>query len=111
MPNHVEVVLVDSDPSGVVDLAELERKISTSTAAVYFENPSYLGMIETQGPSISAIAKGAGAEVIVGADPLSLGIMKPPAQYGANIAVGPTQPLGVHMNAGGGVGGYLASRD
>jgi glycine dehydrogenase subunit 1 len=47
----------------------------------------------------------------VGADPISLGGLKPPAGYGADIAVGPTQPLGVHMNCGGGVGGYIASRD
>src|SRR5262249_31633150 len=37
--------------------------------------------------------------------------LRPPADYGADIAVGPTQPLGVHMNCGGGVGGYIASRD
>ena len=36
---------------------------------------------------------------------------QPPADYGADIVVGPTQPLGVHMNCGGGVGGYIASRD
>ena len=36
---------------------------------------------------------------------------RPPADYGADIAVGPTQPLGVHMNCGGGVGGFIASRD
>ncbi len=40
-----------------------------------------------------------------------MGVLKPPADYGADIAVGPTQPLGVHMHCGGGVGGYLASRD
>ena len=38
-------------------------------------------------------------------DPISLGVLKAPADYGADIAVGPTQPLGVHMNGGGGVGG------
>jgi glycine dehydrogenase subunit 1 len=111
MPHHIEIVLVDSDPTGLLDLADLERKISRRTTAVYFENPSYLGMIEAHGAEISAIAKAAGAQLIVGADPISLGVLKPPADYGADIAVGPTQPLGVHMNAGGGVGGYLASHD
>ncbi len=63
------------------------------------------------GAEIAKIARAAGAETIVGSDPISLGVLKPPADYGADIAVGPTQPLGVHMNCGGGVGGYLASRD
>lgn len=111
MPRHIEIVLVESDASGLMDVADLERKISPRTAAVYFENPSFLGMIEANGAKIAALARQSGAQLIVGADPLSLGILKPPAQYGADIAVGPTQPLGVHMNAGGGVGGYIATRD
>jgi glycine dehydrogenase subunit 1 len=111
MPRHIDLVPVDSDAAGELDLADLRRKISQRTAAVYFENPSYLGMIETKGAEIATLAQASGAQLIVGADPLSLGILKAPAHYGADIAVGPTQPLGVHMNAGGGVGGYIASRD
>ena len=42
---------------------------------------------------------------------MTLGIVRPPADFGADIVVGPTQPLGVHMNCGGGVGGFMASRD
>ena len=42
---------------------------------------------------------------------ISLGVLAPPGQLGADIAVGSTQPLGIHMNAGGGVGGFIASRD
>ncbi len=38
-------------------------------------------------------------------------MLAPPGDYGADIVVGPTQPLGVHMNCGGGVGGFIASRD
>lgn len=112
MGNHIEVVLVDHDKkTGLLDLADLRRKISMNTAAVYIETPGYLGLIETGAEEIGAMAKANGAEFIVGADPLSLGILKASADYGADIAVGPTQPLGVHMNCGGGVGGYMASRD
>ncbi len=112
MTRHIEVVTVGFDKeTGRIDLADLKKKVSKRTAAVYFENPSYIGQIESEAAEIAAIAKAAGAEVIVGVDPLSLGIMTPPAHYGADIVVGPTQPLGVHMNAGGGVGGFVASRD
>ncbi len=112
MANHIEVKLIDIDrKTGRLDLADLKRKLSASTAAVYIENPSSLGLIEAEAGEAAAAAHAAGAEVIVGVDPLSLGILASPAQYGADIAVGPTQPLGVHMNAGGGVGGFIASRD
>ena len=40
-----------------------------------------------------------------------LGVLAPPGDWGADIVVGTTQPLGVHMNCGGGVGGFIATRD
>jgi len=112
MARHIDVVPVGYDKkTGALDLKDLKAKISARTAAVYIESPGYLGTIEAQGAEIARIARAAGAETIVGSDPISLGVLKPQADYGADIAVGPTQPLGVHMNCGGGVGGYLASRD
>jgi glycine dehydrogenase subunit 1 len=112
MARHIDVEVVEHDPkTGRLDLADLARKLSPQIAAVYFENPSYLGLIEADGEQIAAMTHAVGAEVIVGADPISLGILRGPADYGVDIAVGPTQPLGVHMNCGGGVGGYMASRD
>ena len=106
----IETVACLAD-SGRIDVADLKAKLGPDVAAVYFENPAYLGTIETEGAAISDAARAAGAVTIVGADPLSLGILTPPADYGADIVVGPTQPLGVHMNGGGGVGGYIASHD
>ncbi len=112
MANHIEVVLVEHDPkTGLIDPADIERKLSSRTCAVYVETPSYLGLIETGAAEIARLARAAGAEFIVGVDPLSLGVLKAPADYGADIVVGPNQPLGVHMNCGGGVGGFIASRD
>jgi glycine dehydrogenase subunit 1 len=112
MARHIDIVPIGYDKkTGGIDLRELKAKISARTAAVYIESPGYLGNIEVQGAEIARIARAAGAETIVGSDPISLGVLKPPADYGADIAIGPTQPLGVHMNCGGGVGGYIASRD
>ena len=112
MPSHIDIAEAACDPStGQMDLADLESKLGGDTAAVYFENPAYLGSIEAEGASIAAMARANGAVTIVGADPVSLGALAAPADYGADIAVGPTQPLGVHMNGGGGVGGYMASHD
>lgn len=112
MESHIEVVTVATDPtSGRLSMTDLASKLGPDVAAVYFENPAYLGTIETGAAEIAKLARAAGAETIVGVDPLSLGIMKAPGDYGADIVTGPVQPLGVHMNCGGGVGGFIASRD
>jgi glycine dehydrogenase subunit 1 len=106
----VKLVNYDRD-TGQLDVEDLKNKISSSTAAVYIENPSYLGFIEAQGDQISDIAHDHGALSIVGVEPLSLGVLAAPGGYGADIVVGEGQPLGVHMNYGGGVMGILACRD
>jgi glycine dehydrogenase subunit 1 len=112
MDGHIAVVPVAVDEAtGRLDVADLERKLSERTAAVYLETPGSLGVIETEAERIAALARAAGAETILGVDPLSLGVLAPPGQLGADIAVGSTQPLGVHMNCGGGAGGFIASRD
>lgn len=110
--NRIEIVLVDYDKqTGLMDLKDLKSKISDRTACVYFENPSYLGFIESQGEIISEIAHAVGAEVVVGVDPISLGVLAPPAHYGADIVVGTAQTLGIHMLCGGGSIGFIASKD
>lgn len=97
--------------TGLIDLKDLASKLSTKTAAIYFENPGFLGVIETQGAEIAKLARAKGAETIVGVDPISLGVLAPPSNYGADIVVGTTQSLGTHMSCGGGTGGFIASRD
>jgi glycine dehydrogenase subunit 1 len=109
---RIEIELVGHDPAtGAVDVVDLEARLSERTAAVLFDNPSYLGGIEPNAAEIAALARSGGAETIVGVDPLSLGVLAPPSDYGADIVVGTTQPLGVHMSCGGGAGGFIASRD
>jgi glycine dehydrogenase subunit 1 len=97
--------------SGLMDLDDLKSKISDKIAAVYFENPSYFGIIENQGEEIADIAHQHGALLVVGTDPVSLGLLKPPSQYGADIACGDIQGLGIHMYFGGATGGFISSRD
>ena len=109
---HLEPVLLAYDPhTGLIDLDDLRAKLSAETAAVYFENPSYLGMLETQAAEIARLAHEHGALCAVYADPVSLGVLSPPASYGADIACGDIQALGMHMNYGGGHGGFIATHD
>ena len=112
MDRALTVRTVGYDPAtGCVDLEAVAAAIGSATAAVYFENPNFLGVLEAEAGEIAALARSADAETIVGVDPISLGLIAPPSDYGADIVVGSTQPLGVHLHAGGGVGGFIATRD
>jgi glycine dehydrogenase subunit 1 len=97
--------------TGLMNLDYLEPKMAPDVAAVYFENPSYLGFIETQRQKISDIVHANGSLCVVGVDPISLGVLKPPSQYGADIACGDIQGLGNHMYYGGSVAGFIGTRD
>jgi glycine dehydrogenase subunit 1 len=97
--------------TGLLDLGDLKAKLSADTAAVYVENPSYLGLIETQGREIADLVHANGSLFAVGVNPMSLGVLAPPGNYGADIVSGDTQPLGVHMNYGGGACGFVAVRE
>ncbi|MEA2090306.1 MAG: aminomethyl-transferring glycine dehydrogenase subunit GcvPA [Thermoproteota archaeon] len=97
--------------TGQLDVEDLKTKISEKTVAVYVENPSYLGFIETQVEEIAQIAHDSNCLFIVGVDPVSLGVLKPPGEYGADIVVGEGQPLGNFMNYGGPLLGIFACRE
>ncbi|MEA4961206.1 aminomethyl-transferring glycine dehydrogenase subunit GcvPA [Lutispora sp.] len=108
----IALVPVEYDKNtGLMNLEDLKKKLTSKTAAVYFENPSYLGFIEVNGQEISDMAHEAGALSVVGLDPSSLGVLEPPVKYGADIVCGDLQPLGIHMNYGGGQSGFMATMD
>jgi len=109
---RMQIRLLDYEAAtGHIDLAALRGIISSKTAAVYFENPSYLGHLEVQGDEIAEIVHDRGAVCVVGVDPISLGVIAPPADYGADIVCGDIQSLGMHMQFGGGHAGFIATRD
>ncbi|MCL2164499.1 MAG: aminomethyl-transferring glycine dehydrogenase subunit GcvPA [Oscillospiraceae bacterium] len=108
----MELETVACDPlSGLINLTDLKTRLSDNVACVYVDNPNYLGGIETKVQEISNLAHEAGALFVVGVDPISLGVIKPPGQYGADIVVLDAQALGMHQNYGGAQVGYIACRD
>ena len=107
---EIEMVAID-EKTGGIDLADFRAKIKDDVTAFYCESPNYFGILESSAKSIAEITSGAGAEFIIGVDPITLGVVIAPGDFGADIVVGTTQSLGVHMNAGGGVGGFIATRD
>jgi glycine dehydrogenase subunit 1 len=111
----IVVHTVPFDPAdGQIDvrvLTELLASRGDAIAAIYLETPNFVGVVETGASEVAALARAAGAETVMGADPISLGVLAPPAELGADVAVGSTQPLGIHLYGGGGAGGFIATRD
>ncbi|WJL96331.1 aminomethyl-transferring glycine dehydrogenase subunit GcvPA [Microbacterium sp. ET2] len=97
--------------TGTVSLEALSAVLDEEVAGVYLETPNSWGVIEADIARIVDAAHAVGAETVVGVDPISLGALASPASFGADIVVGSLQPLGIPLNAGGGVGGFIASRD
>ncbi len=97
--------------TGMVDLDDLRAKLGPDVVGAYFEYPSYLGCIEVRGEEISDAVHQCGGLSMVGTDPIALGVIEPPASFGADIVCGDLQPLGMHMNQGGGQAGFIATRD
>lgn len=106
----MQLIGVKAKENGQMDLEDLKAKLDSDIAAVFIQNPCFLGFFEEQGKEIGELAHSVGAEYVVYADPSSLGITEPPADYGADISCGEIQPLGIHMSFGAGLGGYLATR-
>lgn len=106
----MELIGVRAGKNGQLDLDDLKAKLDSDVAAVFIQNPCFLGFFEERGKEIGELAHAVGAEYVVYADPSSLGIAEPPADYGADISCGEIQPLGIHMSFGAGLGGYLATR-
>ena len=105
----IEVVDVDYHPdTGQLNRDLLARAVNEDTAAVYLENPNYFGCLEE---TLVDIKDDLGkALLIVGTNPVALGILKPPADFGADIVVGDGQPLGNPLNYGGPTLGFFATR-
>ncbi len=105
----VEVVEVPYR-DGVTPVEEIRAATGPEVAAVIVQSPNVFGCIE-QGSAFAQVAHEAGALLIAAvAEPISLGLLRPPGEYGADIVAGEGQPLGNHLNYGGPYLGMLAAR-
>jgi len=111
-PAEIKVLEINQTlRDGQIDLEDLKMKISKKTAGLYVENPSYLGVLVDSLEAISGIVHDANGLLIVGVDPSSLGVLRPPGDCGADIVIGEGQPLGNYMNCGGPLLGIFACKD
>lgn len=95
---------------GLTRADELEAAVGDDTAAVFLQNPNFLGAVE----DITALGEAIrerGALLVVAVDPMTLGILKPPGECGADIAYGEGQPLGNRLDYGGPSFGFFCAAE
>lgn len=103
-----EVREVALDEQGATDVRALAEAVDEDTAAVFVQQPNFLGTVEELGELAEAGAR-TGALVVCAADPLCLGVLKPPGELGVDIAVGEGQTLGNRLDFGGPSFGFFAA--
>ena len=103
-------ILTLPTPEGWIRPADLAAVLNEQTACVVFQHPNFFGCLEEADRLVEA-AHAAGALAVVVFDPISLGLLRRPADYGADIAVAEGQCLGIPMSFGGPYLGILACRE
>ncbi|MDQ3728165.1 MAG: aminomethyl-transferring glycine dehydrogenase subunit GcvPA [Actinomycetota bacterium] len=104
-----EIVEIGLD-GGLTDSDQLAAALDDETAAVFVQNPNFLGGIEDL-QTLSAAAHEAGAMAIASVDPMTLGVLKPPGECGIDVAVGEGQPLGGRLDYGGPSFGFFCATE
>jgi glycine dehydrogenase subunit 1 len=103
-------LVAQGELAGTTDLAALERSLSDAdrpVAGVVLGQPNFLGLLEPMAEA-ARLAHEAGALFVAVCEPVSLGVLAPPGAYGADIAAGEGQPLGIPPQYGGPYLGILA---
>src|SRR4051794_35437006 len=105
-----EVVETPLDENGATDVEQLAAAVDDETAAVFIQQPNFLGTVEDL-QALTDAANRNGAVVVAAVDPMTLGILKPPGEYGVDIALGEGQPLGNRLDYGGPSFGFFAAQE
>ena len=93
---------------GKTDPEALREMLTPDVSGFYVQQPNFFGLLE-DAKELGETVHEAGALFIMGCNPVSLGILKTPAELGADIAVGEGQPLGLPMGFGGPYLGFMAT--
>ncbi|PYM14275.1 MAG: aminomethyl-transferring glycine dehydrogenase subunit GcvPA [Candidatus Rokuibacteriota bacterium] len=96
-------------PDGVLDMESTRKHCGDTTAALILQTPNFYGCLEDVAAA-AEIAHAAGALLIVGAEPVNLGVLAAPGAQGADIVVGEGQGLGVPLSFGGPYLGVFAAK-
>jgi glycine dehydrogenase subunit 1 len=107
---QLELVEISWSERGGLDIAALKRELTGDTAAVVVQNPNFLGVLEAL-DEIGDVMTGSKAAFVACVNPISLGVIRPPGDFGADMVVGDGQPLGLPLAYGGPYVGFFTSRN
>jgi glycine dehydrogenase subunit 1 len=105
----IELEEIPCTDQGTLDLDRVESALAEKTAAVILAQPNYFGLIEPS-RELSDLAHRKGALLVACVDPISCALCAPPGEYGADIAVGEGQSLGIPQSYGGPLLGFMATK-
>ncbi len=109
--NSLNLVDIPFGKNGQTDLSAIESNLSDDTCAVVLQTPNFFGVVEEYA-SLAENLKAKGALlIVVVAEALSLGILKPPGERGADIVVGEGQSFGLSISFGGPYVGFFSARE
>lgn len=100
---------IKSDQNGMIDTEDLKSAVSDRTSGVYVEYPNIFGIIDSNVSKIREII-GNDRMLVLGINPISLGVLAPPGKFDADIAIGEGQVLGLGLNFGGPLLGVFATK-
>ena len=106
---ELDIVQAPQGASGLTDMAALEALIDAGTAAVVVAQPGFNGCLE-DGDAFARLAHAQGALLVASVEPVSLALLKSPGEFGADIACGEGQSLGIPLSFGGPWLGFLACK-
>ncbi len=101
-------LVVLPEKEGLTDLESWNSMDTSSIACLIIQTPNYYGLVE-DGTAIADAVHASGAKLIASCNPIALGLLETPGEFGADIAVGEGQPLGLPMGFGGPYLGFMAS--
>ena len=103
------IVHIVDEKNGALDIDKVKEVLNPATAIMIAQSPNKYGIIEDY-TGLADIVHEAGALLAISSDPLSLALQKSQAEWGADVAIGDTQALGIPMGFGGPYCGYMAAK-
>ncbi|TDX44466.1 glycine dehydrogenase (decarboxylating) alpha subunit [Halanaerobium congolense] len=107
---ELEFINLNSEQE-IIDPSLIEKEIDASTGVVVLQYPNFYGSIEKMEEISKIINEDKKVVFVIIANPILLGLLKPPAEFGADIVVGEAQSLGNGLNYGGPNLGFMACKD
>lgn len=108
-PYGIEIILAP-EKNGKTDIDALKKVVDNTVGAVAISQPNFYGQLEDV-DTISDIIKSTNSKFVVNTYPISLGLLKAPSEYGADVVSGEGQPLGMPLSFGGPYLGFLTCKE